>query len=544
MWQQQQVAATDTNKELLVSMVACMTSKNISAAALNAAGTGYAIGDLLEIQHASGTGAVSNHYCQIEVLTLSGSAIATFRINNNGAYAERVASAVVGAAAGSGYVVGDIVEVQDGTGTSTEKAKFKVATLGGGSDVATVTLFETGGAYSTPPTTDEAATLGIGPTAFAGDDVLTLDLTMQTIIGTTGAASTAITGGGSGATFNLTLTDTGWSAQWNKNEFTSDGVTDHKEVVLLGTKIGADAPYIGFLTYRADSGGQKRYGLGCFGMTAFNPSIALTAQPNIGPIAWTTGSSSGAQIIVAEEVAENNIWGFSISETRIAGFIRGNISTEADSYHTFYVGLLNGFGPTTTSPYPMFVGASSNAANRRASDANSTGLAEAFQSPNGGGPLYFLQKSDLIWTTCRNATTPTTVRRDFVMWPRGVLVEGTPGQHKLVEIDNYKMLDDGAIGSSIRVNVVDRILPSPGTAVYGLLPLTVVSSGASGTPNIDTTMVGELDGCFFTGGSINTTTSVTPEDEFDQAGSRYIIIPCSTASLANRPYQFMCFRKD
>lgn len=543
MWQQQQVAATDTNKELLVSMVACMTSKNVSAAVLNAVGTGYAIGDLLEIRHASAEGAVSNHYCQIEVLTLSGSAIATFRINNNGAYAERVASAVVGAAAGSGYAVGDILEVQDGAGTSTEKAKFKVATLSG-SAVATVALFETGGAYSTTPTIDEAATLGIGPTAFAGDDLATLDLTVQTIIGTTGAASTAITGGGSAATFDLTLTDTGWAAQYNRNERTSDGVTDHKEVVLLGTKVGADAPYVGFFSYRADSGGQKRYGLACFGMTAFNPSIALTAQPNLGPVAWVTGTTDGSHLLVAEEVAENNIWGFSVSETRITGFIRGNIATEADSYHTFYAGLLNGFGPTTTSPYPIFVGASSNAANRRTSDANSTGLAEAFQSPNGGGPLYFLQKSDLVWTTCRNATTPTTLRLDHVMWPRGVLIEGSPAQHKLVETDNFRMLNDGVIASSVRANVVDRILPAPGTAVYGLLPLTVVSSGGSGTPNIDTTMVGELDGCFFTGGSINTTTSVTPEDEFEQAGKRYIIIPCSTASLSNRPYQFMCFRKD
>lgn len=543
MWQQQAVAATDTYKEFLTSIVACATSDHVATAVINAAGAGYAIGDLLEIRHASAEGD-ENHYCQLEVLTVSAGAILTVRINNGGAYKERAASAVVGAATGSGYAVGDILEVQDGVGASTEKAKFKVATLSG-SSVATVTAFETGGAYTTTPTTDEAATIGIGPTAFAGDNAATLDLTMQSIIGTTGVASTAITGGGDdNATFDITLVFSGWAAQYNRNELTVDGVTDQKEVILLGTVVGGDAPYIGFFTYRADSGGQKRYGLACFGMTAFNSALAPASQPGIGPLAWVQGSTTGSHLLVAEEVAENNIFGISVSLRRICGFIRGNISTEADSYHTFYCGLLNGFGPQTTTPYPMFIGASSNESNRRTSDSDSTGLAEAFQSPSGGGPLYFMQRSDLVWVTCRNAVTPSSVQRLYIMWPMGAMLETTGGDF-IVEDDNYKMFNDGTIGSNIRANVSGKVYPTPGTTkVFTPLPLTVASTGGSSAQTINTTIVGELDGCFQPPGVNGSGTVHTPEDILEDGTDRYILVPNSTASLANRPYQFFCFRQD
>jgi len=547
MYQQAIVPATDTYKELATILETLATSKHVSAVALNAAGTGYTVGDILTITHASAAsvGGVTLS-CTLEVLTITGGGgtgpIGTVRINNGGAFAERVASAVVGAAAGSGYAVGDILEVQDGVGSSNSKAKFEVLTLSG-SAVATVGLYEAGGAYVTTPTTNEAATLGVGPAAFAGDDVCTLDLTMQSIIGTTAIAATG--GTGSSATFDLTLTDTGWQMQWSKNEHTADGVTDQKEVVLLGTAVSGDAPYIGLRTARHDNGGQKRYSVSLFGMTAFNPALALNLQPNIGPLAWTEGNGSGSHLLIAEEVAENNEFGFSLTPRRMCGFVRGNIATEADSYHTFYIGLLNGFGPVTTTPYPMAICGSSNQANRRTSDFASTGLSEAFQSPSGGGPLYFLQKSDLAWVTVRNAITPTNEQSHYLVWPRGVIGEASGGENLLVEDDNYKMLNDGTIGSLVRANVAGKIYPTPGTTnIYTLLPLTIISSGGSGTNSTDTTIVGEMDGCFFTGGVDDTGAVHTPEDILEQGTDRYILIPNSTESLANRPYQFMAFRQD
>ena len=524
-------------REFMTALVAMATSQHVSAVAVNAGGSGHVVGDLITITHGSA-------YLDLvlEVTAVSSGAITAVRINNGGAFAERVASAVVNAG-GSGYAVGDILEVQNGTGAGTEKAKFQVATLSG-SAVATVTLFETGGAYSTTPTTTAAATIGIGPSTYAGDDACTLDLTMQSIIGTSAIAQSSTSGSGTGATFDLTLTPTGFSAEYNKNERDGDGLTDDKEVVLLGTVSSGDAPYVGMFSYRADSGGQKRWGIALFGMTAFNPAIALASQPNIGPLAWTTGTSSGAHLLITEEIAENNLWALSITGRRITGWVRGNISGETDSYHTFYLGLGNGLGPATTNPYPMIVAGSSNAANRRTSDAASTGLAECFQNPSGSGPVYYMQKSDLAWTSVVNAITPTNEENNYIMWPRGVMAEAASSD-LLVEDDNYKMLADGTIGSLVRANVSGKIYPTPGTTkIFGLLPLTIVSNGGSSTNGIDTTIVAELDGVFFVGGVDGSGTVFTPEDQLEQGGSRYTLIPCSMDSLANRPYQFMAFRED
>lgn len=545
MYQQDTVPATDTYKELATIIETLATSKHVSAVAVNAGGSGHAVDDVITITHASAAsiGGVSLDLTLL-VTSVSAGAITGVKIINGGAFAERVASAVVGAAAGSGYAVGDILEVQDGVGSSNSKAKFEVLTLSG-SAVATVGLYEGGGSYVTTPTTNEATTVGIGPAAFAGDDACTLDLTMQAIIGTTAIAQSSTTGAGTGATFDLTLTDSGWTTLWSKNERTSDSVTDQKEVVLQGTVSEGDSPIVGFFTYRADSGGQKRYGIAWFGMLAFNPALDLTLQPGIGPLAWTAGSTSGAQLLIAEEVAENNVFGFCVSPKRICGFVRGNIATENDSYHTFYAGLMNGFGPATTTPYPMFIGASSNASNRRTSDLSHTGLAEAFQDPSGSGPLYYLRKSDLAWTTVRNAITPTNDQELEIMWPRGIMGEASGNENLLVENDNYKNFDDGVIASRTRSNVTGKIYPTPGTTnIHTLLPLTVVSSGGSGTNGVNTTIPGELDGCFFVGGVDETGTVFTPEDLLEQGTDRYIVVPCNTESLANRPYQFMCFRMD
>ena len=162
-WQQETVASTDTYKETLSAWEALATSKHVSAIVIAAGGTGHAVNDVITITHASAAvlGGVTLSLT-ILVTAVSAGVITAARILNGGAFAERVSSAVVGAVPGTGYAVGDILEVQDGVGASTSKAKFSVATLSG-SGVATVTLFESGGAYTTTPTTNEATTIGIGP---------------------------------------------------------------------------------------------------------------------------------------------------------------------------------------------------------------------------------------------------------------------------------------------------------------------------------------------------------------------------------------------
>ena len=543
MWQTELNAATLTYREFLVSLTATATSKHCSAIVVNAGGSGHAIGDIITIGHAS-----AYHPARVEVLTVSTGAITSVRIHTGGAYAERVASAVVGAAAGSGYAIGDIVEVQDGAGVSSCKAKFEVATLSG-SAIATVTLFEDGGAYSTTPTTNEAATIGIGPDGHAGDDVATLDLTMQSIVGTTGIAQTATTGSGISATFDLTLTDTGWTVLYSKNDSTIGLAADdaEKDVVLQGTVAGGDSPIIGFVSFKQESGAEDRYGLGMFGMTAFNPGLALANQPNVGPLAWTISNNNGAQLLITEEVAEGNSWWMSITPRRICGVVRGNVATESDNYHSFYIGLMNQYGAATTNPYPMMVAGSSTTANQATSDLNHTGLCEAYQPAVAhSGPIWYMQKSDLSWNQVLNGVT-TSVQFDKVMWPMGQAAANTDGANQLAVVDNYRrMASGGGFSSSIRSNLSVKHFPAPGSNdEFVLMPLTVIQSGASGTNNTETTIPGELDGCFWPGGTKADGSIFTAEDTIENAaGDRYFCFPVNTETLTSRRYQFMCFRQD
>lgn len=83
-------------------------------------------------------------------------------------------------AAGTGYVAGDLLGITNTGSTRTHDAQLEVLTVGGGGSITSARI-SMGGAYTVDPTT------------------------------TTGNAATG--GTGTGATFNLTFDDTGWSVQ-------------------------------------------------------------------------------------------------------------------------------------------------------------------------------------------------------------------------------------------------------------------------------------------------------------------------------------------
>lgn len=540
-WQTETVAASDTYREFLTSLVAVATSQHVSAIVVNAGGTGHVVGDVITITHAS-----AYHDLRIEVLTVSSGAIVTARIETGGAFSDRVASAVLGASGGSGYVIGDILQVQGGS--ATEEAKFEVATLSG-SAVATVTLFETGGAYTSDPALTDAATLGIS-TGFAGDDAAVLDITMQAIIGTSAIAQSSTTGAGTGATFDLTLTASGWSTVHNENnqDWGVQPDDNDKTVVLEGTVVSGDSPIVGFASIMGDDGGAiDRHAIALFGMTAFNPSIDLTIQPNIGPLEFTVGTTEGSHLLITEEVAEGNSWWMSVTGRRIYGCVRGNVSGETDSYHMFYIGFGNQYGTTTTSPYPMFVGGSSYNWNQDTFDSAHTGLAECFQEDaSRNGPVYFLRKTDLAWTEVVNGAV-STVQTSKVMWPLGMPTEATGGPNEITSDSNFRRLNsDGVLSSSIRANLSVFHYPAPGANdEFVEMPLTIADAGDSGGVNdIHTHVAGELDGCFWTGGTKEDGTAFTAEDQIEAAdGTRYRIFPCNSSSIASRRYQFMLMKE-
>ena len=109
-------------------------------------------------------------------------------ILDNGAFSNRVATVTI-SAGGTGYAAGDIVRLEGGT--FNEFCKVKVDTVSG-SAAATVSIFETGGAYTVAPTASGGATdSSIGTGSGTG---LTIDTTMTGLIGTTGISATGGTG--------------------------------------------------------------------------------------------------------------------------------------------------------------------------------------------------------------------------------------------------------------------------------------------------------------------------------------------------------------
>lgn len=146
-WQAPVVASY---RESLQRLVEVATSQHIATLAVNAGGSGYVTGDELQITHAGAT-----MPCRFTVTAVAGAVTAIKRIIQGGAFSNRVAT-VTKNAAGTGYAVNDIVRLT--TGTYRQYAKAKVTAIGGGGTVTTAVLFESGGAYSSVPSATGGAT--------------------------------------------------------------------------------------------------------------------------------------------------------------------------------------------------------------------------------------------------------------------------------------------------------------------------------------------------------------------------------------------------
>lgn len=534
-WQTETSAATASYRDVLTSIEAVASSQHVSATVINAGGTGFVVGDILTITHAG-----AYHDLRLEVTAVSGGVITATRIISGGAFSIRIATVAVNVG-GTGYAVNDVLEIQGGTFTA--KGKAQVTTVSAGV-ITGVALFESGGAYTVAPGLTGAATIGIGPAAFAGSDTATLNLTVTALIGTVGIAATG--GTGTGATFDLTLTATGWLIERSVNNRTENSITDEKEVVARGTVAGGDAPYVAFFSYTQTDGGATNRGIAHFGLTAFNPAItALATQPGVGPVAGVLGSSTGSHTPVHEAARE---WWLSVSPSKIAGVVRTTDITVA--YASFYVGLKNRLGSATSNPYPLFIGASSNVPNRIPDHTDITGLSECFRSTaSGTGPMYFRRKSDGVYRQVLNGRSSggPVQEDDDVMWPVCQVLDNTDSGFTLGLVSAISLVN-GVYGSNIRANTTERIFPAPDTGddVSVLWPLTVLATGASASQSINLEIAGELDNVFWFPGTTSAGATVAPEDFMDDAvsGKRYRIFPNGTQGVAAKPYQFFMMAEE
>lgn len=501
-------ASSAASQDILTKLAAVATSKYVSAAAINVDGSGYVVGDILTITHAS-----AYVPCKIEVLTVSGGGdILTFKIRSGGAFARRLASAVVNAG-GTGYVVGNILDVTGGT--FTEKAKVRVATLSG-SAVATVTLFETGGAYTVDPSTTGCASsndpgLGVGTGA-------TFDLTMQAIVGSTNIAATG--GTGTGATFDLTLTVGGWSSLRNWNNYSVNSVTNEKEVVLQGTAGGGNNPIVGVRTYTQTSGLDTRYGWAIAGMDSFNSGLGFASQVGVGPS--TTIGAGGAICLLMFDNAQD-YW-FRVTPRIFAVTVKA-VGLSVTTNQNGGGGLMNPFGTTTENPYPMVVWGSTRNANT-APDAGGflvSGPTEVFAASAAGAPMSYRRASDGVYVSVLNSNNGTAASTS-TMFPIGVPGEASgtsTSEDYLARAATMSIFGGISLVSGAVATVA--LMPTLTTNETELYPATICSYAASATDNdSETTVRGELDGIYWISATKSDGTAMVAEDTItDASGNRY-----------------------
>ena len=509
-WQTYTSPASASYRDILTKLVGFATSKHVSAAVINAAGTGYTVGDTLTITHA---GAVLP--CLIEVLTVGGGGdILTFAIRSGGAFSNRVASLAVNAG-GSGYTTGNVIRLT--TGTYTEWAKATVTAAAGA--VTALAVFETGGAYSVAPSASGATNSDIGLGSGTG---CTCTATMTGLIGTTGIAATG--GTGASATFDLTLTDTGWSAVANRNDYSFNSITDEKEVVLQGTVPGGIAPLVGI---RSATGtvGDTRYSWYVVGMDSFNPLLALTSQANVGPNA-DPASFAGCGFCMFDDA--QSVW-FKVDGRRIIVHIKA-VGGATTSYVGLYAGLLNPFGTQTESPYPMYLSATNSDPRRKPTDGGFfvTSISEVIADSSSLSPAFFRHPGTGAWTRVQNNNNGTATRTHTV-YPLGApTFAGSSGEDDIVAFGQFGLSFASNLGfAPPGIGAASQhLMPALGvTDQIRLWPLTVASAPAAGTNTSETQIRGEIDDCYWIGATKSDGTIVVAEDTITISGTRYRIFP-------------------
>ena len=482
------------SSDLLTKFVQFACSQHVATVAVNAGGTGYVVGDELTLTHGS-----AHLDARFEVTTVSGGVITGLRIVSSGAFALQATTATVGTG-GSGYAVNDILQVQGGS--SRMPAKFLVATLSG-SAVATVTLYEGGGVYSSAPSND-AATLGVS-SGFAGDDACELTLAaFQAIIGTTGLS---VTGGtGSSATVDITLAETGWSVDTrDSNDFTDsyDAVGDEKQVTLKGDASGfTNKPYVHLTTLEAASGLDTRHAIEVLMSTAHNTSLTIANQPGISPSAHTTSSQF---MLMPEENANDVDFWFKVTDRFI--YVEANENPAANTDDGRYVWLAAGYydrlGTESEDPFPGFVGASAitGSSNAQVGNENVSGIAEQYwSSSNIHGSRYY-DASASTWRTIHNGDSVGVSSETYVMFPFGEKRNNITASNTAYQItyDEALFFDLGIISRS-RASSSRILRRVPGTTPeFMLYPLVIISQATSATPggNVSDRVVGTIPGIFW-----------------------------------------------
>jgi hypothetical protein len=496
-----QTGSATSYKNLLDQMIQVATSDHVSTCAVNAAGTGYVVGDILSV-----AGGTKTHTATLRVTTVGGGGSVTgLRIETGGAYTanptltgnaltggtgsgctanltmadtgwtvkrqtQQAVSATVGAG-GSGYTVGDDITIAGGFGVTTA-AVFNVDSVSSGA-VTAVSLV-TAGMYEDVPTNPASVTGGTG----------------------------------TGATLNVT-----WAAYSGANE---------KQCILEGVGGGSDEILVGVKTYTQSAGLNTAKNWTLVGMTAYNAGLAFESQAGISPGA-TPSSAGGAYVPLHDNGGSFPIdfW-FSITSRRIIGVAKVENAVRTH-YASWYIGWLNQFGTADEYPYPICIAGSSARFDTYFADVELrfSGITEVIGISGRTGPMYYRTTSS-AWQTVANSilndvASPTrSASNSFTLYPSGqTSLSGIATEDNIIGDGSFTW-DDVIPPTGVPGTETWQLFDTPNTGDdYKLLvPTCIVSS--SGT---EQDIVGELDNVYW----VSAIGGVTSEDTLVIGTDRYRI---------------------
>lgn len=385
---------------------------------------------------------------------------------------DHVSAAVINAA-GTGYVVGDILTVAGGT--FFVAATVSVETVGGGGDVTSVKIRQSGG-YTADPT----------------------------------LTGNAVTGGtGTGCTLDLTMTFTGWTVE--RDDPTAAHDATQMELILNGEGNGTDTIYVGMRTH--DFGGLNiSWELG--GFTGFSSGLTWEDQPGRSPgyPEQTSGGNFFGSFFPLNETGIGDYW-FNVTPRRIIV-----VAAEAGAYSSMYAGFMNPFATSVELPYPILIGASAevSSVNMASSAINYSGISDPVTSATGegvdGAGMMFRDPSG-NWVRVRNSVTTGGTSRAAattfgMIFPAATTPTITPTTDRKawyggIETSSALVPQSGLPGSATRGMAPTE---DSGGDLYPLFPCTVYSvSGYVG-------IIGELEDVFWFPASVG---GVAPQDVID-----------------------------
>lgn len=546
---------------MLDQLIEIVTSDHVSAIAIVAGGTGYAIDDIITFSDGTFT-----HAATARVTSVAAGVIDGIQMEVNGAYtvdpdltantshtnsgagnddatfdltmesdrwtidrhAQEAVSATL-ATAGTGYTVGDQLTlsmngggIQGATGHGTDYGVlpvFEVATISGGGGtgpILTVTLVTAGNLEQVPD-------VDVGTGGFQAD----------------------VTGGtGASAVLTVTYQDPG-AAEEDLVIFNApgEGGSDDIRMAIRTQRLNDVTNFFPTFSWQL------------FGLVEYNAALALQQQVNLSPgIDAGDGerTSRGTYIMFKEADSDPDMtfW-MSITNRRMILVVKLETATTTH-YASMYLGLLNAFTTTAIEPYPMWVQGCSTRDNAHWGDTETgriTGLSDMYAvttgthasnpgtNPAGDSAPAFYRARLGEWSSFKNSNarddgSPSRTKfSDFTSWPCGIQTYtngASADQHTRLNFTGLQMDDIiPATGVPGVATVKWRPTPNTGDDIRPLLPITPM---ATDDTTFDTYFpLGELDNVFWLSAS-DATTDLTSEDVQKDGDVRYMVFQNGNAT--------------